>query len=216
MTNCLYVDDTFLVVEKQANLLCVPGRGEDKQDCLIHRLHREYPEALIVHRLDMATSGLLLVARNKDSQRALSRQFERRQVEKRYLAVVCGVMEQQSGVIDLPLQADWPNRPRQKVDYIHGKSAQTQYRVISTNAHLDSTVMELCPITGRTHQLRVHLQAIGHPIVGDALYGGGCDTRQKSHRLLLHASHLSFTHPANARQMSFQSQASFLSVSAIP
>jgi tRNA pseudouridine32 synthase/23S rRNA pseudouridine746 synthase len=184
----IYRDDTLLVVDKPAGLLAVPGRGTDKQDCLSVRIQKEFPDALIVHRLDMATSGLLVFARGAEMQRRLSRMFREREVEKRYVAVVAGRMGAGTGEIDLPLIADWPNRPKQKVDHASGKPSLTRYRVLGHDG--DTTRLELEPVTGRTHQLRVHLAAICHPIIGDALYEG-----RAAGRLLLHASSLRFAHP---------------------
>lgn len=217
---CVYVDDVVLVAEKPAGLLCVPGRGADKQDCLIHRLQREYVDALIVHRLDMATSGLLVIARNKSAQRELSRQFEQREVEKRYVAVVAGLVQQDSATINLPLIADWPNRPLQKVDEENGKPATTHYRVLRRDTQRDCSELELIPVTGRTHQLRVHMQAIAHPILGDALYGNNKrdfnaidgSVAAEASRLLLHACYISFTHPANGERLEYHSAAGFLPV----
>lgn len=184
----LYCDEFLLAVNKPAGVLAVPGRGADKQDCVAAWVRREFPDALIVHRLDMATSGLLLFARGAEMQSVLSCMFRDRQVEKRYVAVVNGVLDPPQGEIDLPLTADWPNRPRQKVDAIAGKPALTRYRVITR--HDDVCRVELEPVTGRTHQLRVHLAAVGHAIVGDALYGA-----RATGRLLLHACALRLSHP---------------------
>lgn len=186
----VYRDDALLVVNKPAGLLAVPGRGEDKQDCLSVRIQRQFPDALVVHRLDMATSGLLVFARGASMQRKLSRLFHDRKVQKRYVAVVAGKLEPVAGEIALPLGADWPNRPKQMVDLDSGKSSLTRYRLLAYDAVADTSRLELEPVTGRTHQLRVHLAAIGHPIIGDTLYGG-----LPAGRLLLHARSLSFEHP---------------------
>ena len=187
----VHLDADLIVVNKPAGLLSVPGRGVDKQDCVVHRLQAHgHPEALTVHRLDMATSGLLLLARGTAAQRALSMAFEARQVGKRYVAVVQGLMEIERGwrQIDLPLLTDWPKRPRQMVDHARGKPSITRWRALSHDATASTTRLELEPLTGRTHQLRVHLLAIGHPILGDALYG----PQPPAHaRLHLHACHLS-------------------------
>ena len=205
----VYFDASLLVVNKPAGLLSVPGRGEDKQDCLAGRVQAAYPEALIVHRLDMATSGLLVLARGKTMQRRLSTQFANRQVDKRYVAVVKG-LPPLAGEIDLPLAADWPNRPRQKVDRLAGKPSRTRYQVLSHDPVANTTRLALWPDTGRTHQLRVHLLAIGHPIVGDGLYaeagGAACGAGA---RLLLHAESLAFAHPETARPMAFCCPAPF-------
>ncbi|MCV2358796.1 pseudouridine synthase [Paucibacter sp. TC2R-5] len=177
----LFVNDALLLINKPSGLLSVPGRGEDKQDCAIHRVQRLYPEALIVHRLDMATSGLLLLARGAAMQRALSMAFEGRRVHKRYEALLAGNLPlPDAGEVDLPLITDWPNRPRQKIDHQIGKASLTRYRVLSRCAQ--QTRVELEPVTGRTHQLRVHMLALGHPIIGDTLYRG-----QAAPRMYLHA-----------------------------
>ncbi|WP_081908701.1 RluA family pseudouridine synthase [Ferriphaselus sp. R-1] len=199
----LHQDDALLVVNKPAGLLAVPGRGEDKQDCLLTRLRRDFPDALVVHRLDMATSGLMVFARNIEIQRALSRAFAERQVNKRYVAVLEGRLEGY-GAIDLPIAADWPNRPRHKVDAELGKPSLTRYRAGHYEPEADLSHVELEPVTGRTHQLRVHLQAIGHPIIGDTLYQG-----RAAERLYLHACRLSFTHPATDSSLELFSAAPF-------
>ncbi|TXT23237.1 MAG: hypothetical protein FD134_2263 [Gallionellaceae bacterium] len=167
----------------------VPGRGADKQDCLASRVQIEFPDALVVHRLDMGTSGLIVFGRGAVMQRQLSRLFRERRVAKRYVAVVEGKPEA-TGEINLPLAADWPNRPKQKVDASSGKPSLTRYRLLAHDTATNTSRLELEPVTGRTHQLRVHLAAIGHPILGDALYGQGA-----AERLLLHACRLSFAHP---------------------
>jgi len=187
------------VVDKPSGLLSVPGRGPDKQDCLARRVQAMWPEAQVVHRLDMGTSGLWLMARGPDMQRAFSRAFEQHTVDKRYVAVVAGrVAPPQTadgwGEIDLPLAADWPRRPLQKVDATQGRPSLTRWRVL--HAQDDRTRLELAPVTGRTHQLRVHLQAIGHPILGDALYAPP-DVQAMAPRLLLHACALALAHPAH-------------------
>ena len=193
------MDDACVVVDKPSGLLSVPGRGPDKQDCLARRVQAIWPEAQVVHRLDMGTSGLWLMARGPDMQRAFSRAFEQHTVDKRYVAVVAGrVAPPQTadgwGEIDLPLAADWPRRPLQKVDATQGRPSLTRWRVL--HAEDDRTRLELAPVTGRTHQLRVHLQAIGHPILGDALYAPP-DVQAMAPRLLLHACTLRLAHPAH-------------------
>lgn len=185
----IHLDDALLVADKPAGMLAVPGRGEDKQDCLSARIQHEFSDALVVHRLDMATSGLMVFARGAEMQRRLSQMFRERLVEKRYVAVVAGRM-QAAGEIDLPLGSDWADRPRQKVDFAAGKPSLTRYRLLAHDAGTDTSRVELQPVTGRTHQLRVHLAAIGHPITGDALYRD-----QAPGRLLLHACSLSLAHP---------------------
>jgi tRNA pseudouridine32 synthase/23S rRNA pseudouridine746 synthase len=194
----VHLDDACVVVDKPSGLLSVPGRGPDKQDCLARRVQAIWPEAQVVHRLDMGTSGLWLMARGPDMQRAFSRAFEQHTVDKRYVAVVAGrVAPPQTadgwGEIDLPLAADWPRRPLQKVDATQGRPSLTRWRVL--HAEDDRTRLELAPVTGRTHQLRVHLQAIGHPILGDALYAPP-DVQAMAPRLLLHACALDLAHPA--------------------
>lgn len=202
----VWIDEHLLVLEKPAGLLAVPGRGEDKQDCLSLRAQRMWPDARVVHRLDMATSGLFLMARGLAMQRALSRAFEARAVDKRYEAVVHGVVREDAGEIALPLAADWPNRPLQKVDAAHGRPSVTRWRVLQR--HADRTRLALEPLTGRTHQLRVHLQAIGHPILGDALYAPPA-VQALAPRLLLHACLLRLAHPVGGDALVFESAAPF-------
>jgi tRNA pseudouridine32 synthase/23S rRNA pseudouridine746 synthase len=180
----VYIDDRLIAVDKPAGLLSVPGRGEDKQDCAWTRLREQIPEALVVHRLDQATSGLLLFARGSAAQRELSRLFEQRQVGKRYVAEVWGELLETEGEIDLPLAADWPNRPRQQVERERGRPSLTRWRRLASKD--GRSRLELEPLTGRAHQLRVHCLSIGHPIVGDALY----DPARPAPRLLLHATRL--------------------------
>jgi tRNA pseudouridine32 synthase / 23S rRNA pseudouridine746 synthase len=199
----VYADDSLVVVNKPAGLLAVPGRGADKQDCASQRVQQRYPDALVVHRLDQATSGLMVMARGLIMQRAISRLFEIRQINKEYIAVVQGWVLAPSGSIDLPLAADWPARPRQKVELAAGKPALTHYTVLARDAQADTTRLALVPITGRTHQLRVHLSAIGHPICGDTLYGAGAAPHSAS-RLHLHAQHLALAHPASGEPMVWQ------------
>jgi len=214
----IYRDESLIVANKPAGLLAVPGRGADKQDCLSSRVQAEFPDALVVHRLDMATSGLLLFARGMEMQRRLSHLFRERAIQKRYVAVVAGRLEAPSGEVDLPLIGDWPNRPRQKVDHLSGKPSLTRYRVLGYGEAVHPSIhqgernsevtrVELEPITGRTHQLRVHMAAIGHPIMGDMLYGekagGGAE------RLLLHASALGFAHPLSAELLNLASEPPF-------
>lgn len=204
----LYADDTLLVLDKPAGLLAVPGRGIEKQDCVAARVQAAYPDALIAHRLDMATSGLMLMARGKPAQRDLSGLFALREVFKCYTAVVAGQMECQYGEIDLPLITDWPNRPRQKVDFLLGKPAQTHFRVLSYNREDDTSRIELTPHTGRSHQLRVHMQSLGHPILGDALYAPSNIAGQAT-RLCLHATTLSFCHPLQQKLVRFSCEVPF-------
>jgi tRNA pseudouridine32 synthase / 23S rRNA pseudouridine746 synthase len=185
----------------------VPGRGADKADSLVSRVQREFPDALCVHRLDMSTSGLLVLARGREMHSHLSRLFRERMVKKYYIAIIAGRLQAAAGEVDLPLDSDWPNRPRQRVDLAGGKSSLTRYRLLGHDASTDTSRVELSPATGRTHQLRVHMAAIGHSIVGDKLYGPGdgpnCD------RLMLHASMLSFALPFSAEPLTFECAAPF-------
>lgn len=213
----VFVDDHLVILNKPSGLLSVPGRGEDKQDCLIARAQSQWPEALTVHRLDMATSGLMVIARGPETQRKLSHAFEIREVSKSYEAIVSGVLQAQVTDsadsaerwqdIQMPLLIDWPNRPKSKVDWEHGKPSHTQWRVMGS-ALGNATRVELKPITGRTHQLRLHMMAIGHAILGDALYAPP-EVQAQSSRLLLHARILRFKHPVTAKWMVFESKVPF-------
>lgn len=203
----LYIDDHLLVVNKPSGLLSVPGRGEGMDDCLVSRVQKRVPDALTVHRLDMDTSGLLLLARGAEMHRQLSRLFQDRQVDKRYLAVVDGLLEPAEGEINLPLICDWPNRPRQIVDFNIGKPSLTRFRRLTQDLKNATSRVELEPVTGRSHQLRVHLSALGFPILGDDLYGGPAEHKAK--RLLLHAMDLAFIHPSTATPLSFHCPAPF-------
>lgn len=200
----LHVDAALLVVDKPAGLLSVPGRSAENRDCLITRLQALYPDALTVHRLDQVTSGLMVVARSGVVQRTLSQAFAERRVEKTYQAIVQGVMDADGGRIDLPLICDWLNRPRQKVDREAGKSAVTDWLVLERDALRRRTRLELKPLTGRTHQLRLHLASIGHPIVGDVLYGA-----VPAARVMLHAAELAFAHPDTQERLMFHSTPTF-------
>lgn len=250
----IHLDDALLVANKPAGMLAVPGRGEDKQDCLSTRIQQKISDALVVHRLDMATSGLMVFARGVEMQRRLSQMFREREIEKRYVAVLAGRMAAAAGEVELPLASDWPNRPRQKVDFTCGKPSLTKYRVLgyekpvlaepveacpASFEHppfdklmkqpavlqspqaarslvirandpaemLDGTTrIELEPVTGRTHQLRLHMAAIGCPILGDGLYGSAGGSAA---RLMLHASALSFAHPHGGERISFESAPPF-------
>lgn len=206
----VHEDPHLLVLDKPAGLLCVPGRGDDKQDCLSARARQRWPEALVVHRLDMATSGLVLMARSLEIQRALGDGFANRLMEKRYEAIVDGSLpvRDEWSLIDAPLMADWPRRPLQKIDAA-GKPSQTRWRAKKLLPERNATHVLLEPLTGRSHQLRVHLLSIGHPILGDALYGTD-DIRERAPRLLLHATMLAFAHPANGRRCCFESAPPFV------
>ena len=196
----LHHDHEVLVVDKPAGLLSVPGRGPDRADCLIERLRGAFPTVLLVHRLDLDTSGVMVFGLTPHAQRHLSKQFEERQVKKVYVARVDGRLEPKTGRVDLPLIVDWPNRPRQKVDHDEGRPAQTDWRVMRVGD--DETRVRLFPLTGRSHQLRVHMAETGHPILGDTLYATGAAAEHP--RLMLHAESLRFRHPDSGVQQSFQ------------
>jgi tRNA pseudouridine32 synthase/23S rRNA pseudouridine746 synthase len=207
----VYADVHLLLFNKPSGLLSVPGRGEDKQDCLSARAQQLYPDALIVHRLDMSTSGLLLMARGPEMQRLLNAAFAGRTVDKRYTAVVAGQLPAPAnadgwGQIDLAIRVDWPNRPLRMIDPAEGKPSCTRWQPLSTTEH--STRLLLEPVTGRSHQLRVHLAAIGHPILGDALYAPPA-VQAQAPRLLLHACRLELQHPATGEALLFESAAPF-------
>jgi tRNA pseudouridine32 synthase/23S rRNA pseudouridine746 synthase len=219
----LYEDEVMLVLDKPAELLSVPGRGADKQDCLSSRAQQIWPDALVVHRLDMATSGLILMARNKAAQRILSDAFAQRAVKKRYQAVVHGTLApplEPWGLIELPIAVDWPNRPLRFIDPVAGKASATRWRVLPGDerwrafATADAataapcTRLELEPLTGRSHQLRVHLRALGHPIRGDRLYSDDI-ANPGSTRLLLHACRLELAHPVTGERLRFDSPCPF-------
>lgn len=204
----IFADAAMLVLRKPAGLLAVPGRGADKQDCLSLRVQRDYADALVVHRLDMATSGLMVMARGAEVQRLMNRAFAEREVDKRYVAVVAGVPVGGPAwnEIDLPIAVDWPRRPLRIIDPVNGKPSTTRWRVLEAAA--DATRLELEPVTGRSHQLRVHLQALGHPILGDALYAPA-DIHCRAPRLLLHASALTLSHPVSGERLAFHDPAPF-------
>lgn len=199
----IHRDDDLLVLDKPSGLLSVPGKGPDLADCLEARVQSIFPDALIVHRLDRDTSGVFVMAMNANAQRHLGLQFERRHLAKTYQAIVSGRVEPDDGEIDLPLIADWPNRPLQKVCHDTGKPALTRWRVISRAE--TSTRLELSPHTGRSHQLRVHLKELGHPILGDPLYGDATTAP----RLLLHAHTLAVRHPAGGKRTDFRADLPF-------
>ena len=244
---CHYEDEYLLVLEKPSGLLCVPGRGPDKQDCLSARAQQRWPDALVVHRLDQPTSGLVLMARNIEVQRQLSHAFAERQVKKRYIAVVVGrlgidhlpsaaysppfaraaeqepprgegVVPLQGGsrtaaqgvwnTIDLPIAADWERRPLRVINAETGKSSQTQWQALAYDSEKAQTRVLLKPLTGRTHQLRVHMAALGHPILGDALYADAT-IAASAPRLLLHAAALEFAHPVQGHLIGIESRPDF-------
>ncbi|MDJ0034980.1 bifunctional tRNA pseudouridine(32) synthase/23S rRNA pseudouridine(746) synthase RluA [Pantoea allii] len=203
----LYQDAHIMVVNKPSGLLSVPGRLEEHKDSVMTRIQRDYPEAESVHRLDMATSGVIVVALTKAAERELKRQFREREPAKTYVARIWGHPAHEKGVVDLPLICDWPNRPKQKVCFETGKSAQTDYQVIEYREDNSARVV-LKPITGRSHQLRVHMLALGHPILGDGFYAHP-EAKAMAERLLLHAESLTITHPAFGNAMTFRQPADF-------
>lgn len=200
----IYQDDFIVVVNKPQALLSVPGIGPDKQDCMIARLEKIIPEAKVVHRLDCYTSGIMIFAIGIEMQRALSKIFHDRKIEKQYIAVVRKWLQEDSGVIKFPMRCDIEDRPRQIVDYEHGKSAVTYWEVLQRDP--DSVRLLLKPETGRTHQLRVHCKAMEHPIIGDGLYG---NDEVKQPRMLLHADNLLFSHPATNEKMHLSAACDF-------
>lgn len=189
-----YLDEEVVVIDKPSGLLSVPGKGAHLADCVEARAQAALPGALIVHRLDMDTSGLILLGRNARAQRIISGQFAKRLTQKTYFAVVAGAPDAAEGVIDLPLRADWPNRPRQMMCREMGKPAVTRWAVAARGA--DRTLLRLTPETGRSHQLRVHLAETGHPILGDPIYATGA-ALAAAPRLMLHAAHLAWRCPAD-------------------
>ena len=201
----IHEDHELLVVNKPSGLLSVPGRGEHLADCLLKRVQDAFPQALLVHRLDRDTSGLIAFALSPHAQRHLSRQFEERKVKKNYVARVWGRLEPKVGTVDLPLIVDWPNRPRQMVDHENGKPAVTDWRVLKAS-DTESRV-RLMPKTGRSHQLRVHMLALGHPILGDPFYADG--EALNFPRLMLHSEELRIGHPDGGEGMRFRAKAPF-------
>ncbi len=201
----LHHDHELLLVDKPAGLLSVPGKGEHLSDCLLARIQSVFPDALLVHRLDRDTSGVMVFAMTRHAQRHLGLQFEKRQVKKTYVARVWGNMAERAGTIDLPLIVDWPNRPRQMVDHENGKPALTEWRVLRHEEN--ATRVRLFPRTGRSHQLRVHMLAIGHPILGDPFYATG--EARAAPRLMLHAESLRLRHPDGGKGMTFKARCGF-------
>lgn len=201
----LHEDHEILVVNKPAGLLTVPGKGPDLADCLIARVQQIFPQALLVHRLDRDTSGVIVFGLSPHAQRHLSKQFENRIPKKTYVARVSGQLQPRTGTVDLPLIVDWPNRPLQKVCHETGRPAQTDWRVQRHGQ--GETRVALMPLTGRSHQLRVHMLALGHPILGDPLYAEGA---ARDHpRLMLHAQELRLRHPDGGRGVAFRAKAPF-------
>lgn len=203
MLEIVYEDEALLAVNKPTGLLSVPGRGPDKQDCCLARVAAEFPDALMVHRLDMDTSGLILFARSLEVQRALSLAFEKREIHKTYVAVLEGVLEIDDGLVDYPMRKDMEQRlpPKHIVDCVRGKKAVTEWEVLERGESMTRVV--LFPRTGRSHQLRVHMNAIGHPIVGDNIYGTAGE------RLMLHAESLELAHPFTGEPLRLERPAPF-------
>ncbi len=202
----VYQDDDLLIVNKPSGLLTVPGKDPKHADCLIARINRVFPTAKIVHRLDMATSGIICLAMHKEAHRNLSIQFQDRKTAKRYIARVFGKLEQATGSVDLPLICDWPNRPKQMVDHDNGKPSLTHFKVLEYEQN--ATRVELTPITGRSHQLRVHMLSLGHPILGDKLYAHP-EAFAMAPRLQLHAEMLTLAHPASGETLIFEAAPEF-------
>lgn len=201
----LYQDAQIIVANKPAGLLSVPGKLEGRSDCLVSRLQAAHWDTLLVHRLDCDTSGVMIFARTKQAQGFLGQEFEKRRAKKTYIARVWGQLAPDAGHIDLPLCADWPNRPRQMVDPVNGRPAQTDWQVISRDA--DTTLVRLHPLTGRSHQLRVHMLAQGCQILGDPIYATG--KARDFPRLMLHAETLSLHHPASGDWVTFNAPCPF-------
>jgi tRNA pseudouridine32 synthase/23S rRNA pseudouridine746 synthase len=201
----LHEDAEVLLVDKPAGLLSVPGKGPHLADCLMARIKDVFPDALLVHRLDRDTSGVMIFALTPYAQRHLGLQFEKRMTQKTYVARIWGVPTEKTGTIDLPLIVDWPNRPLQMVCHETGKSAQTDYHVIKDQG--DTARVRLSPKTGRSHQLRVHMLALGHPVLGDPFYATGA--ARDFPRLMLHSEELRFKHPQGGHSTKVRSKAPF-------
>ncbi|MDF0598801.1 RluA family pseudouridine synthase [Psychromarinibacter halotolerans] len=205
----IHADHEILVVDKPSGLLSVPGKGEHLSDCLLSRVQIAFPEALLVHRLDRDTSGVMVFALTPSAQRHLGLQFEKRQTKKTYVARVWGKLEPAKGEVDLPLIVDWPNRPLQMVDHENGKPAQTEWRVMRLEKAdgAETTRVRLMPRTGRSHQLRVHMKALGHPILGDPFYSEG--PARAFPRLMLHSESLRLRHPDGGVGVTFKAKVPF-------
>lgn len=202
--NVLHEDAEIIIVDKPQGLLSVPGKGEHLADCLITRVQAAFPTALLVHRLDRDTSGVMVFANSKSAQRHLGLQFEKRHIKKVYIARVAGVVSEKSGTIDLPLIVDWPNRPLQHVNHETGKQAITDW--VKVKVEDGTTRVRLKPLTGRSHQLRVHMQQLGHPILGDPFYS---DDFEDFPRMMLHAERLRLRHPQGGKGMEFKAKCPF-------
>lgn len=203
----LYEDSDFITINKPSGLLSVPGRLPEHQDSAYLRILALYPEARVTHRLDMATSGVLVFAKHRNAEIAMSKIFQARQITKNYVALVQGHLEG-NGEVDIPLITDWPNRPKQKVDFLEGRPSQTLYSALEYNEKEQHTRVNLCPITGRSHQLRVHMLHIGHPIMGDQFYHPN-PQRFKPQRMALHAQSLAFIQPFTQEEILLYSPADF-------
>lgn len=207
----LYQDKDVLVLNKPSGLLTNPGRGAHLADCLLSRVQREFPLAQLVHRLDLATSGVVVFAQRRKAEAALKQQFAKRLVKKRYLALVWGTLAETSGIVDVPLIADSTNPPRQKVCFETGKAAITHYRLLQQLP--DRALVELLPVTGRSHQLRMHMVHLGHPILGDAFYAHP-NAQAAAPRLLLHAATLQFFQPYSGEVLCFNADTDFVTADA--
>lgn len=199
-------DKHFLIINKPAGLLSVPGKHAHLHDCLESRVQAHFPDARIIHRLDTATSGIMVMARTAHAHRHIGLQFENRQIDKTYIADIWGVPDKKSGTINLPLICDWPNRPLQKVDFEVGKPAETEWEIIESKGNITRVLLK--PKTGRSHQLRVHMLELGHPILGDNLYAHD-EAFNAANRLMLHANTLNFRHPDGGAQLGFKADCSF-------
>lgn len=206
LLDILFQDDHILVLNKPSGLLSVPGKHDHLKDCLESRAQSVYPTATTIHRLDMATSGILIMALNRPAHAHIGRQFERRQISKTYIARVYGQLKEDKGSVELPLRCDWPNRPKQMVDFDQGRHALTHWQVLERKK--DETRLKLMPVTGRSHQLRVHTLAIGHPILGDEFYAHE-QAQHMADRLQLHAHEIILTHPFSKEKISFNSPLPF-------
>ena len=203
----VYEDDDLVIIEKPAELLSVPGRLPEHHDSAYLRVLEKYPNAKITHRLDMATSGILMFAKHREAEVAVSKMFQARTVTKNYIALVQGKLEGE-GSVDAPLITDWENRPRQMVHFELGKPSKTLYQALSYDAELDITRVLLTPITGRSHQLRVHMMHIGHPITGDKIYHPN-PNQSSLNRMALHASYLAFTQPLSGKVLEIKGNVPF-------
>lgn len=204
----MFEDSELLIINKPSGLLSVPGRGSDKQHSLTNLLNAEYGEVFVIHRLDMDTSGMIVFAKTPQAQKSLSQQFQNRQTQKHYHALCAGKLSTDSGEIKLPMRCDWLNRPQQMVDFVYGKFAHTKWRCLTQ--YPENFLVELTPITGRSHQLRLHMKSLGHPILGDNLYADK-HSLMAANRLCLHAKYLGFTHPSSGKWLDFHCDETFTS-----